>query len=55
MEAFLLVLDETWCFEEAAGPIWSSMLGITITYTLQLRTFITLHLCGTTRLHELKV
>jgi hypothetical protein len=39
--------------EEAAGAIWSSMLGIS--YTLQLRIFITLRLCDTTRLHELKV
>jgi hypothetical protein len=38
--------------EEAAGAIWRSMLGIT--YTMQLR-IITLRLCGTTRLHELKV
>jgi hypothetical protein len=39
--------------EEAAGAIWSSLLGIT--YTLQLRIFITLRLCGATRLPELKV
>ncbi len=39
--------------EKAAGAIWNSMLGIT--YTLQLKIFLALRLCGTTRLHELKV
>jgi hypothetical protein len=39
--------------EEAAGAILELMLGII--YTVQLRIFITLRLCGTTRLHELKV
>ena len=39
--------------EEAAGAIWSSMLGIT--YTLELKIFLTLRVCGATRLHELKV